>query len=377
MDLLAPVPHDSASRARGRLEDQTNAAVEWLGRMRRDGGGWQAAPEPSVGELRVDASGDHAPWSNAVKEILAQTEDLTTLWQVGVGKRQTAVGRGFTRWTDPLPTPADVDVKGSTTGPKLQAMLDVNRDLEGTPVRPARVMAARDEWYVPPSVEFNVDFETVSSLDDDFAHIPLRGGQELIFMIGCGHIEDSEWVFECFTADSLTEPDEALIIDAWFAHMGTVRDRLAPGAEPRVIHWSHAEVSWLEEAYYAAVKRHPEKDWPHPNWFDFLMRVVREEPVVVRGAHGFGLKPITKAMHSLGLVETVWGDGPVDGFGAMVGAWWCSGEAERLGMPLGALELMQEIRAYNEVDCRAMMEMVRCLRRSHRCSRIFRASVIC
>jgi hypothetical protein len=172
-------------------------------------------------------------------------------------------------------------------------------------------MAARDEWYEPPAVEFYVDFETVSSLDDDFSTFPARGGQDLIFMIGCGHIEDGEWRFECFTADTLTEPDEAKIIDAWFEHMGAVRDRLAPDVDPQVIHWSHAEVSWLEEAHYAAVKRHPEKDWPHPNWFDFLMRVVREEPVVVRGAHGFGLKPSPKAMHALGLVESVWGDGPL------------------------------------------------------------------
>ncbi len=100
------------------------------------------AAEVTLDELRVDAAGNHAPWSNAVKEILAQTEDLTTLWQVGVGKRQTAIGRSFTRWTDPSLTPAGVDVTGSTTGPKLQAMFDVNRDLDGPPVRPARVMAA-------------------------------------------------------------------------------------------------------------------------------------------------------------------------------------------------------------------------------------------
>ena len=296
-----------------------------------------------------------------MKEILAQTEDLTTLWQVGAGKRQGANARGFTRWTDSSLTPADVDVKGATTGPKLQAMLDVNRDLGGPPVRPARVMAARDQWYEPPPVEFYVDFETVSSLDDDFSAFPKRGGKELMFMIGCGHVEDGEWVFECFTTDALTEPHEAEIIDAWFEHMGSVRDRLAPGTDPRVIHWSHAEESWLETAWYAAVKRHPEKNWPHPNWFDFLTRVVRAEPLVARGSYGFGLKPITKAMHALGLIETVWGDGPR----AMVGAWWCADEAERRGCTLLDLELMQQIRAYNEVDCEAMMEIVRYLRGAH------------
>lgn len=94
-------------------------------------------------------------------------------------------------------------------------------------------------------------------------------------MIGCGHMEEGEWVFRSFTTDRLTEPHEAEIIDAWFEHMQAVRDRLAPGSDPNVIHWSHAEETWLETAWYAAVKRHPEQNWPHPNWFDFLTRVVR------------------------------------------------------------------------------------------------------
>ena len=83
-------------------------------------------------------------------------------------------------------------------------------------------------------------------------------------------------------SDRLAEPHEAQIIDDWFEHMNEVRARLAPGVDPMIIHWSPAEETWLETAWTAAVKRHPEKDWPHPNWFDFLTRVVREEPFIVR-----------------------------------------------------------------------------------------------
>jgi predicted RecB family nuclease len=86
---------------------------------------------------------------------------------------------------------------------------------------------------------------------------------------------------------------------------------------------------------------------------------------VVRGAVGFGLKAVAKALHQHGLIGTRWGDGPVDGLGAMVGAWWCAGEAASHGRALHELDLMHEIRAYNEVDCRAMMEIVDYLRRNH------------
>ena len=82
------------------------------------------------------------------------------------------------------------------------------------------------------------------------------------------------------------------------------------------------------------------------------MLVVRDEPVVVRGAHGFGLKAVAKSMRALGLIETDWGEGPADGLGARVGAWGCAGEAERQGSSLIDVELMREIRNYNEIDCR-------------------------
>ena len=132
-----------------------------------------------------------------------------------------------------------------------------------------------------------------------------------------------------------------------------------------VFHWSHAEVSTLETAYNSATARHPGKPWSAPNWFDFLKKVIREEPVVVRGALGFGLKAIAKSMHAQGLIETSWGDGPTDGLGAMVGAWTAAHEAAASGRKLSEMPLIKEIEDYNEVDCKVMMEIVRCLRDKH------------
>ncbi|MGH7830060.1 MAG: hypothetical protein ACREP8_07760, partial [Candidatus Binatia bacterium] len=67
----------------------------------------------------------------------------------------------------------------------------------------------------------------------------------------------------------------------------------------------------------------------------------------------------------LGLIETKWESGPVDGLGAMVGALWCANEAAKTGASLKQIDLMQGIQDYNEVDCKVMMEIVRYLRRNH------------
>ncbi len=91
---------------------------------------------------------------------------------------------------------------------------------------------------------------------------------------------------------------------------------------------------------------------------------MRPVPVTVRGAFDFSLKSLAKAMHAAGLIETTWGDGPTDGMGAMVGAWWCDAEAARVGGSMRDLELMHEIERYNEVDCRVMAELVAWLRKN-------------
>ena len=184
-------------------------------------------------------------------------------------------------------------------------------------------------------------------------------------MVGCGHIEQGEWKWTGFTVESLTESSEAEIIDSWVAHMEEVKQRIDPnGDEPLVFHWSHAEQSTFETAFNSAKERHPAKGWPDPRWYDFLKLVIREEPVVVRGAFGFGLKSIANAMHGHGLIETLWDAGPTDGLGAMVGAWWSASEAENLDCSLGDVQMMMEIQRYNEVDCKVMMEIIRYLKTS-------------
>ena len=212
-----------------------------------------------------------------------------------------------------------------------------------------------------------MDFEFCSDLNDDFSKLPEKDGQPLIFMIGCGHVEDGEWRFKSLVVHRLTEDEELRIIQEWVAYMSAVRNRLDPqNDKPRLFHWHHAEVTQMENAYNSARKRHKERaDWPELGWYDFLNKVMNKEPVAVRGALGFGLKAVANAMHSHGLIETNWADSPIDGLGAMVGAWRCDEEARQKDAPMTELPLMEEIVRYNEVDCKVMMEIVRYLRANH------------
>jgi hypothetical protein len=349
----------------------TADACDWIRRVRTDGASWQVLPEPSVPELRPNMRAkDDAPWHRAKAEIAAALEDLTLLPRVNLDGRSAAIANGLSRWTDARCCASSLGVTGASYAATVDAVIAANHSApDGPLVFPARVTVNEPLWRDPVVPEFFVDFETVSDLDEDFAAFPDAGGQALIFMIGCGRITGPpddlfSWDFRVFTVRSLEPAEELRIIEEWLAYMKTVCDAHGqPMAAARAFHWSPAEQSFLTAAYNAAHKRHGEPPWPTVPWIDLLKHVVRAEPVTVRGAFSFGLKAIARALHAHKLIDTNWSDSATDGLGAMVGAWACHHEARSRGVAMSDVDLMKEIEAYNEVDCKVMAEVVGYLRR--------------
>ena len=388
MERLGPVPQNGTIANSVTIADAVEDALSWVRRVRTDGENWELLPEPSVPELYpnmsnaddgdmmmetspaepepgFDEDGSSTQWIGVKRWLADELRELTQLWQVGVAKREQAHNSGIYHWDDPGATPEALGVTGAKTGPTLKKILAVNTGT-GKPVHPARIDKTKNEWYTAQGIEFYVDFEFCNDLNDDFSKLPEKGGQPLIFMIGCGHLENGSWRFKSFVTLGLSEAEEIRIINEWVEYMSNVRDGLEPHNDnPRVFHWSHAEVTQLENAYNSARARHQDRaDWPELGWYD-LLKAIRDEPIVVQGALGFGLKAVANALHSHGLIETNWADSQVDGLGAMVGAWRCDEESREKRVPMTELKLMAEITRYNEVDCKVMMEIVSYLRRNH------------
>lgn len=385
LDTLGPVPQDGYVANMIPIAEAVEEAVEWIRRMRRDGSEWELLPAPSAPELYPNMSnadsgvmmmsgdydmeaGDDSEtaenWSDVKRWLADELKELTLLWNVGPKNRRTAHERGIYRWDDPRLTPEDVNVRGAVNAPILARMLAANRGETSAKILPARIETNAYGWRDSSGLEFFVDFEFCSDLDDDFSLLPDKGGQPLIFMIGCGHMEEGEWRFKSLVVNELSEDEELRIITEWMLHMQETSERLGRGY--RLFHWSAAEVAQLDSGNNSARIRHgDDANWDgNLQWVDFY-RVMREEPIAIRGALKFGLKPVAKAMRAQGLIQTDWDNSRVDGLGAMVGAWRCDKEAREKGVSMAGLPLMREIAEYNQVDCKAMMEIIRFLRDNH------------
>ena len=239
LDRLGHISQDGAVARGISIKDKVEEALAWIRRMRTEGHSWSLTDVPLRSELypNMSASGDDMlvdrnrpeadrdagevaqDWGSVKKWLAEQIKELTQLWQVSVDGRKQAHGKGIYGWDDPRISPEDVLTRGvNGYGPRLARMLRVNA-ADGPQILPECVEQDRDVWHPTPSLEFYVDFEFCMDLNDDFSRLPERGGQTLIFMIGCGHVEDGDWKFEKWITDRLTEDEELRIIRGWVDHM--------------------------------------------------------------------------------------------------------------------------------------------------------------
>jgi len=112
----------------------------------------------------------------------------------------------------------------------INSVLDANRPIDDSA---AGDSVTHDDvgFFLPESLlgkgqcAFYVDFETVTSIRDEFEYFPRRSKKsDLIFMIGCGVVWEGEWVdFQCHIADRLDGDSERDVINKWGEGMRDAR----------------------------------------------------------------------------------------------------------------------------------------------------------
>jgi hypothetical protein len=345
-----------------KYKKDTEDALEWLHDLEDNGEKWQLYP-PTNSNLYPNMKNTYDyPYHSEKKELAEQIGEITQIWYCGVKNRKLAHAKGITSWRDPR---CNSEVLGLTgrIGETVDKILEVNRESEELIyIDPSFVQTGLHKKKF--NIEFYVDFETISNVVDE-PSIPINTDYNIIYMIGVGYEDPDtkEWVYRDFTVESCSSQEERRIMQEWIEYMYEVAGEplgMYPLQAP-VYHWSHIEMTMFNEK----IKEHPElQGYKIGNWVD-LCKTFTNCPIIPKGALGFGLKEVARAMYQNKLIESLWNaENPCsNGLESMVIFKHIRDKAETEGKDIRQVPLMKDIIDYNELDCKVMWEILAFLRR--------------
>jgi uncharacterized protein len=309
-------------------------------------------------KIAINLSNDQDdPWHTAKIEIARDRVpggDLCLVYEIGAAQRQALADQGFGNLKALMETaPERIPLEsckglGTAKCPRIRAVLRANQT--GTVVRnkPKRIPAEKP-------FEFYVDFETFNNLNVNFdKDWPALRGCEMIFMVGIAWVENDKLQYQAIVADSESVAGERRLLEN-FEKLICRRTNNPTIDFPSAVlfHWTSAELWQLKRACdrQGFPISHPLRNLP---WFDLQKEVFLAEPIGIPGAWGYGIKEVVP---SLGLLQ--WPGDLDDGLRASVAGW----KGYQSSRPLESPD-MQIVVQYNEVDCKALHEIVKWLRRS-------------
>jgi putative phage-type endonuclease len=300
---------------------------------------------------------DH-PYHPVKMKLASDINEITSIWYCNTTNRQTAFNNGVYNWKTPDCNVTTLNVTGEWKRPRIQAILEVNQQSKEK-VRCVDFKNSHD-WVNEHQTDLYVDYETVNK--NDFVSCTQNNAiysddESIIVMIGCGWCVDGEWRFQKFTVDSISRDEERIIMNAFYEFVQSFGKNSV--RSPRLYHWGHIERSMYESLR----RRNPMFGWGALNWVD-LCKIVQDEIIVFHGALTYNIKNVCNALYANKLVKTNWTSVSkcVNGLDAMVNIMKCDDIARESNISLRTMDVIKDIEKYNEIDCKAMWEILNVIR---------------
>ncbi len=305
----------------------TDRAIEWMGYVKRLDLGilysFIKAPYAAVIPRKEIYPNMHynldPAWVWDAKNSFANAiGDISQMYMCGKIIKERALSNGVSSWRDPKFL--DI-IKGHKYFNNIKNIIEINNDNDN-----GELIINYEKVSLPKKALF-LDFEVLADIlhDNSFS-------SQIIFMIGIGYEKNGKFIYKEFTTSETTHAEESRICGEFTSFLE------AEGLkEHTMVHWSHAE-SWQ----WAKARKRLSHDY-NLKLFD-LCEEFKKHAVSIRGAYNYSLKSIAKAMHSHGIIETVWPEtGPANGIAAI----------EFLGKG-GDMEI---IKKYNKVDVQVLYQI--------------------
>lgn len=335
--------------------DMTYDAITWIQNVRNNWKKWTITP-PSIPELYPNMKNHYDGYFHEEKSKLAdELGELTSVWMIGYKNRKIAHDKKIYSWRDKRCISKNIGINGKKVAPMLDKILKINRGR--VKMSPRKVTNNIGDWKTKHGLEFYVDFETMNSTlykNEIDIHKP-KTNNIICFMIGVGYMNKSGiWKYKSFYMSEINEQNELKLINDFVKFIN--KKIMDNDTYAKFIHWGSAEVSILNQ-----LNRKYNYMWTEfisSIKYTDLLTVFKLEPIVIKGALNFGLKDISKAMHSHKMITTTWPQTHIEsGEDAMMSAirYYQNDYKDE--------NELQRLINYNEIDCKVLSEILCYLRK--------------
>jgi hypothetical protein len=348
------------------IGEDVDSAIEWIKNVRKNGHEWNIFPKPSKIELYPNMCNDaDYDWHKAKTMIANELSEITSIWQCGVKNREIAHESNVYKWIDTHCTSKLLGVNGQVTSTMIDKILEINRCRDKNKYYDVDIDSLRNSlstWMnnnFTPS--FFIDFETVSNINN----IESSEDEGMIFMIGSGTAAPIQsnslspiqsWNFTSFTTDNLSPNEEKKIIISFLDYLKSISNNYENNI-CRLYHYSFAEPVHFNKA----LLRHNIVPEVEIEWID-LLKVIKDNKFIVKGALNFSLKSIVSALSSHKMIDIDYSDIDVcNGSQAMIAAFLANEEAISENKSFADVDIINCVKRYNEIDCLTLKSLLKLL----------------
>ena len=316
--------------------ERVENSIVWLRKLRSEGETWSLFP-PSVEELRPNMAIDSGKWQKAKSEIAQQQNDITMLLSCGHSKRKIAEKSGVSSWKKCNADILEIKSERRKKSVNRSIRLNKNNKFEIVPKRVSKVLLKKS------TLELYLDYETFYK-KDSMIGVEAGQGRTVVFLIGCGFVVNDVWSYKSFVLESC----EKKLFSDFLNEINS--DFLNEDVNFKIYSWGPTE-KIIYEKLTGDMNLFSEK-----NYID-LLKLFRDKSIGMKGCFSYSLKEVARALHTQGLIETIWDDesSVKNGYEAMK-------EGEKLFS--GDRSKLTDLINYNEIDCKIMWEIMTFLRKA-------------
>jgi hypothetical protein len=316
---------------------EADDAIRWYHKLKKSTD-WTHKPIPTNIHIYPNMSNTNDDGYRHIKQKCAEEiKDITLISYLTADHREQCFRNGVKSWDDPRLSAEFLGMTGKN-GQIVDTILNANRDTS------EKIIFKNNITFELPEeadLEYYIDFETI-----------LHNRKNYIYMLGLGHVSKGNWIYKCFTLDNLNEESEKKMYKQLTDYIEiTNKKYVKDGKTPNYIHWSPVEPSQLNKLI-------TNLKLPVNNikWYD-LYKYFKENLIGVKGAYGYSLKQIGKAMYKRKIIKTYWeesilGDNKIStiAYNKYIKGEECKKE-------------FQELIDYNEVDVKIMFDILTVMRK--------------